>query len=207
MMMPASSTRTVTSGTPRPQLPGTRLRLFPRQDCDRDALHGGGLLQQRDDGPRGAHQRRDHHVHNYSHNTRTPAHADAELRAPRDSAAARPLRLRAYRPDAARPGSRLYRHRPGQAGLFRYGHCLRGARHLRGQSARAVGKAESTPAVDMAAALERGLPVAIREPSAAQSGRHRGLRKARMARPQAAHLPVHPGARGRRRSWRGPTRP
>ena len=40
-------------------------------------------------------------VHNWSHNTRTPAHADAELRAHRDIHAARPLRLRPCRPDAA----------------------------------------------------------------------------------------------------------
>ena len=37
------------------------------------------------------------------------------------------------------------------------------------------------------------------EPGTAECRRHRGLRKARLARPQAAHLPLHPGARHRRR--------
>ena len=77
-------------------------------------------------------------VHNWSHNTRTRAHADAELRAHRECHAARPLLARPCRPDAAQRAARLRRHRPGTARLFRERLGVRGACHLRRQPARPV---------------------------------------------------------------------
>jgi cytosine/adenosine deaminase-related metal-dependent hydrolase len=144
-------------------------------------------------------------VHNWSHNTRTPAHADAELRAHRE-AMLRALRLWPRRPDAAQSGPRFYRHRPGEAGLFRRRLRLRRPGHVRRQPARPVAKRRVDLPRDMAAAV-RGLPVAIHaEPGAAQRGRRRGLRAARLARAQAARLPLHSGPRYRRRDPGAPRR-
>ena len=86
-------------------------------------------------------------VHNWSHNTRTPAHADAELRAHRGLDAARPLRLWAHRPDAARPGARLHRHRPGQARLFRRRHRRSTGSSPSGSICAGCRKARSAPTI------------------------------------------------------------
>ena len=77
-------------------------------------------------------------VHNWSHNTRTPAHAEAELRAHRDIDAARALFARPRRPDAAQRAARFHRHRRVQRDVFRQGAGVRRAGDLWRQSARAV---------------------------------------------------------------------
>lgn len=100
-------------------------------------------------------------VHNWSHNTRTPAHADAELRAHRESM----LRARyAYghvdlmpreEPVSFADVDRLKRD------LFASGSAFEGLVHL-GLNLR--GHSQSTPPtfeIDMAGALERKLPIAL----------------------------------------------
>ena len=117
-------------------------------------------------------------VHNWSHNTRTPAHADAELRRPSRDHAARPLLLRSCRSDAAQRAAELRRHRPREGRLFRYRVGLRRSRHLRRQSARVVAKRRA----DLLRGHEAGAGAqaegldscrAVR----AQHARRRGLRK------------------------------
>ncbi len=84
-------------------------------------------------------------VHNWSHNTRTPAHADAELRAHRESM----LRARyAYGHVDQMPRNEpleLRRHRSRQARVFRQRHRLRRAGHLRRQPARRCRRATRRP--------------------------------------------------------------
>ena len=137
-------------------------------------------------------------VHNWSHNTRTPAHADAELRAHRESM----LRARyAYGhidrmprnqvldfTDIDRVRREYFAGGSAFEGLVTFGVNLRGL----SQSDEAAYHA------DMKASLERGLPVAdSRQPGASQRRRRGGLRAARLARPQSAHLPLHSGPRHR----------
>jgi Cytosine deaminase and related metal-dependent hydrolases len=139
-------------------------------------------------------------VHNWSHNTRTPAHADAELRAHRDSM----LRARyAYGhidqmprdqvldfTDIDRVKRDYFAAGTAFDGLATFGVNLRGLSQSE----------ERTYHQDMTAAMERGLPVAIHASQAPPNcRRRRRLRETRMARPEAAHLPLHPGARHRRR--------
>ena len=68
-----------------------------------------------------------------------------------------------------------------------------------GSTCAACRRATSAPSTqDMKAALERGLPIAIHASQAPPNvGRRRGLREARLARPQSAALPLHSGARHR----------
>ena len=77
-------------------------------------------------------------VHNWSHNTRTPAHADAELRAHRESM----LRARyAYGHIDQMPRNEpleLHRYRPRESAVFRRRLGVRRPRHLRRQPARPV---------------------------------------------------------------------
>jgi cytosine/adenosine deaminase-related metal-dependent hydrolase len=100
-------------------------------------------------------------VHNWSHNTRTPEHADAELRAHRDSM----LRARyAYghvdqmprnEPVSFTDVDRVKRE------YFASGTAFDGLVHL-GLNLRAVGQSDGpTFLIDMAAGLERKLPVAL----------------------------------------------
>ena len=100
-------------------------------------------------------------VHNWSHNTRTPMHADAELRAHRDSM----LRARyAYghvdqmprtEPVSFTDVDRVKRD------YFASGTAFEGLLHL-GLNLRGVGQSDApTFLIDMAAALERKLPVAL----------------------------------------------
>jgi 5-methylthioadenosine/S-adenosylhomocysteine deaminase len=100
-------------------------------------------------------------VHNWSHNTRTPAHADAELRAHRESM----LRARyAYGhidqmprnqvldfTDIDRVKREYFGSSSGFEGLVTFGVNLRGLSQ----------SGEPTYHADMKAAIERGLPVAI----------------------------------------------
>jgi 5-methylthioadenosine/S-adenosylhomocysteine deaminase len=100
-------------------------------------------------------------VHNWSHNTRTPAHADAELRAHRESM----LRARyAYghidlmprnEPVSFADVDRVKREH------FASGTAFEGLVHL-GLNLRGVGQSDApTFLIDMAAGLERKLPIAL----------------------------------------------
>ena len=129
-------------------------------------------------------------VHNWSHNTRTPAHADAELRAHRESM----LRARyAYghvdqmprnEPVSFADVDRVKRE------YFRLRHGVRRAGASRPEPARPV--AERRPDLPDRHDRRPGTQAADRaacEPGAAALRRRRGFRKARLARPQSAALP------------------
>ena len=116
-------------------------------------------------------------VHNWSHNTRTPAHADAELRAHREFDAAGPLRLWPHRPHAAQPGARFHRHRPGEAGVFAAGSAFEGlvtfGLNLRGTSQSEAADLSRGHAARLAA---RPADCAACRPGPAQRHRRRGFR-------------------------------
>ena len=127
----------------RPQLRRRRLRLFRRQERHLEAVSRRptsttacmlGLAELANAGVTT--------VHNWSHNTRSPAHAEAELRAHRESMLRALLCARPRRPDAARRAGRLRRHRPRQERVFRQRRRVRRARHL-GVNLR--GPSQSTP--------------------------------------------------------------
>ena len=138
-------------------------------------------------------------VHNWSHNTRTPAHADAELRAHREAM----LRARyAYGhidrmprnqvldfTDIDRVKREYFAGGSAFEGLVTFGVNLRGLSQ----------SDELTYQTTCGAPGARAAGRDPREPGAAQRGRRRGLRAARLARPQAARLPLHSGPRHRRR--------
>ena len=138
-------------------------------------------------------------VHNWSHNTRTPAHAEAELRAHRDTLLRAlyshghvDLMPRNEPLDFTRIDDlqRTY-FAKGSAfdGLVTYGVNLRGLSQSE----------EATYLKDMEAARERKMWIAIHAGQiAAQPRDRRGLREARLARPEAPDLPLHPGERRRR---------
>ena len=146
-------------------------------------------------------------VHNWSHNTRTPAHADAELRAHRNRCCApatptvmstrcRATRFSTSPISTASSGTSSLRARPSR-GSSPSGSICAGCR-----------KARSAPIIRTWP--RHGARPAGRdscEPVTAECRRRRGLREARIARPGAARSAITSRrARSTPRSWRAPTR-